>query len=295
MSVTNFIPQVWAARVLVNLKNALVFASPQVVNRDWEGEINDVGDTVRINMIGAVQVGDYARNADMDSPQELIDSQTSLTIDQSKYFNFQVDDADALQVRGNLMDQAMQEAAYAIRNTIDQHVATRMVAGVATTNQYNGGAVVPVGAYGTDNRPYDMIVRLSVMLDEHNVPGDNRFVIVPPWFAGDLRLDDRFVSYGTPENRQTLLNGRIGQASGFEILSSNNIVRTGSSSEEYYIVAGHPMATTFAEQVTRVEGYRMERRFADGVKGLTLYGVRVLRPTVLALLKAKPGVATPGS
>ena len=78
-------------------------------------------------------------------------------------------------------------------------------------------------------------------------------------------------------------------------MSSNNVPRSGASNEEYNIIAGHPMATTFAEQVTKVEAYRMEKRFADGVKGLAIYGCRVLRPTVLALLKAKPGVASPGS
>lgn len=295
MSIENFIPTIWSARMLVNLKNALVYASDLTVNRDWEGEIREVGDTVRINSIGAVTISDYTKNVDMASPQELFDATTTFTVNQQKSFNFQVDDLDALQQKPKVMDTAMSEAAYAMRSTIDSYVANGMVNGVASANKYNSGSAVAIGAYGTDTRPYDLIVKLGVILTENNVPGAGRWVIVPPWVTGALLLDDRFVSFGTDANRNTLLNGRIGRAAGFDIFESNNVPRSGSSSEEYTIVAGHRMATTFAEKLTKVEAYRPEKRFSDAVKGLALYGAKVVRPTVLASVKVTVGTQTPGS
>src|SRR5688572_31340497 len=97
MSLENFIPEVWSARLLVNLYNTLVYGNPRLINTDYEGESRNMGDTVRINSIGAVTVGDYTKNTDMAAPQTLSDAQTTLTITQQKYFNFQVDDIDKFQ------------------------------------------------------------------------------------------------------------------------------------------------------------------------------------------------------
>src|SRR5690349_10382828 len=114
MALENFIPEIWSARLLVNLYNSLVYGQQGVVNTDYEGEIQTAGDTVRINSIGAVTVGDYTKNTDIGAPQTMSDAQSTLTITQQKYFNFQVDDIDQIQQSPKMMNDAMREAAYAL-------------------------------------------------------------------------------------------------------------------------------------------------------------------------------------
>src|SRR5690606_8916937 len=106
---------------------------------------------------------------------------------------------------------------------------------------------------------------------------------IPPWIEGALLKDDRSVSFGTTANMQNLMNGEFGRVAGFRVLKSNNVP---VSNDVYKVIAGHRMAWSFAEQVRKVEAYRPERRCADAVKGLHLYGANVTRPNCLALLNA---------
>lgn len=122
MSLENFIPEVWSARLLVNLYNTLVYGNPALINTDYEGEIRSQGDTVRIGSIGTVTVGDYSKNTDITAPQTLSDAQSTLTITQQKYFNFQIDDVDKAQQNPKVMGDAMREAAYALANTADKFI-----------------------------------------------------------------------------------------------------------------------------------------------------------------------------
>lgn len=280
MALNNFIPSVWAARLLDNLRKNLVYAQDGVVNRDYEGEIRDAGDSVRINAIGPVTVATYTKNTDINPPEVLQDAQTVLVIDQAKYFNFAVDDVDRVQQRPQLMDAAMAEAAYALRDDLDQYVAG-LYTQIAVSNML-GSDTSPITPTATT--AYELLVDLGVMLDDAKVPRANRFVVVPPWYHGLLLKDDRFVRAGTPTTDQVIRNGEVGQAAGFRVLISHNVPNTLGT--KYKIIAGHPMAWSVAEQINKVEAYRPERRFADAVKGLHLYGAKVLRPTALALLTA---------
>ena len=110
MSVTNFIPTIWSARLLAHLDNVHVYA--KLVNRDYEGEIKNFGDTVKINQIGDIAIKDYTKGTDIADPDDLDGSQTTLTINQAKYFNFAIDDVDNAQTNPKLMDEAMKRAAY---------------------------------------------------------------------------------------------------------------------------------------------------------------------------------------
>lgn len=280
MTLANFIPEVWSARLLANLHKSHVYGQAGVINRDYEGEITDVGDTVRINAIGPVTISTYTKNSNMSSPETLTDAQTALTISQAKYFNFQIDDVDKAQQKPKVMDAAMGEAAYALSDTSDQYIAT-LYSDVATANAVgtDGVPIVP-----TSVTAYEYLVDLGVLLDENNVPSEGRWCIIPPWFHGRLLKDDRFVAAGTPTTDSTLRNGMVGQAAGFAVYKSNNVPNT--SGTLYKILAGHPMAWSFVEQVRKIEGYRPELRFADAVKGLHLYGAKVVRPNALALLTA---------
>lgn len=278
MALNNFIPTVWSARLLANLHKALVYGQTGVVNRDYEGEIQDVGDSVRINAIGPVAVGNYTKNTNMGGPETLNDAQTSLLIDQSKYFNFQVDDVDRVQQKPKVMDEAMREAAYALADVLDGAIAG--LHGDASADNLVGSTGTPKTiSLATD--AYEYLVDLGVALDQSNVPSQSRWVVVPPWFHGLLLKDDRFVGVGSLRSDQVLANGQIGEAAGFRVLKSNNVKY---STADFKIMAGYPGAITLAEQIRKVEAYRPELRFADAVKGLHLYGVKVVRPSGLAVL-----------
>jgi len=281
LSVVNFIPEVWIARLLFNIHNALVFAQPSIVNRDYEGEIQQAGDTVRVSSIGPVTISDYVRNTDMAQPEELTDAQSTIVIDQAKYFNFHVDDVDALQAQPELMNAAMQQAAYGLAATIDKYIAALYTDAAGSV----GTAGAPVAP--TNTTAYEYLVDLSVKLDEQNAPEVGRWAVVPPWYEGLLLKDARFVQSGQGGSEDRLRNGMIGRAAGFDILKSNNVSSTGvGSGSTYRILGGVNNGITLAEQMRKVEAYRPERRFADAIKGLHLWGAKTLFPQFLAVLYA---------
>ena len=275
MSVDRFVPSLWAATLLENLNDAHVAVN--LCNRNYEGDISQSGDTVRITSIGRVTIDNYVKNSTSISPETLDDSQQVLTIDQAKYFAFQVDDVDARQVRddGALMDVAMRDAAWGLGDAADTSVLSAMQSQGATGNAL--GALT-IGTSNVD--AYENIVDLAVKLDENNVPRQGRWCIIPPWYHGWLQKNANFVSYGTQANREDLENGIIGAAAGMRIVVSNNL--PSASTGRNYVIAGHEMGVTYAEQINSVEAYRQESAFSDAVKGLHLYGYKITRPYVLA-------------
>ena len=279
MALDNFIPKVWSALILQNLRKSLVYGQPGVINRDYEGEISQYGDTVHIHNIGPVTIGDYTKNTNISDPETLTDDRRSLVIDQAKYFNFQVDDIDQAQQRPKVMEEAMSEAAYGLSDAADQYIASL----------YTG--VDPANTIGSDETPevvdkdnvYDYLVDLAVLLDDAKIPRTGRWIIVPPWVHGLLQKNDLF-THATASGDDVIQNGVVGRAAGFTVLVSHNVPHT--SGEKYKIIAGHPMAWTYAEQINNVEAYRPEKRFADAVKGLHLYGAKLVRPEGIAVLTA---------
>lgn len=279
MSVTNFIPTIWSARLLRHLDKKHVYAN--LLNRDYEGEIKNFGDTVKINQIGDVEIKDYTRGTDIAEPDDLSGEQLMLTIDQAKYFNFSVDDVDNAQTNPKLMDKAMQRAGYGMNDVTDQFAANLLYVGADTAN-----------ALGTDESPivptaddaYDALVDLSTLLTESNVPMDGRWAVIPAWYHGLLLKDKRFVGNGTDYNKAILEGGEVGVAAGFRILLSNNVPNT--TGTKYKIIAGTNEAGSYAEQILKTEAYRPEKRFSDAIKGLHVYGAKVLQPKCIAVLTA---------
>lgn len=279
MSVTNFIPTIWSARLLRHLDKKHVYAN--LLNRDYEGEIKNFGDTVKINQIGDVTIKNYQKSTDIEAPEELSGEQLMLTIDQAKYFNFGIDDVDAAQVNPKLMDKAMMRAAYGMNDVTDQFAANLLYTGTDAGN-----------VLGTDDSPivptaddaYDALVDMSTLLTEANVPMEGRWVVVPAWYHGLLLKDKRFVGNGTDYNKAILEGGEVGVAAGFRVSLSNNVPNT--SGAKYKIIAGTNEAGSYAEQILKTEAYRPEKRFSDAVKGLHVYGAKVLQPKCLAVLTA---------
>ena len=131
---------------------------------------------------------------------------------------------------------------------------------------------------------YEYLVDLGVRLDEANAPIDGRFVVVPAWFHGLLLKDERFTRTGSARADAALANGEVGEAAGFTILKSNNVPNTAGA--KYKILAGHASATAYVEQVVDLQTYKPEKRFGDAVKGLHVYGAKVIRADSLAMLTA---------
>lgn len=285
MAVTTFIPELWSARLLYALEKAHV--ATNLVNRNYEGEISNHGDTVHINTIGAITVKSYTKNTDIDAPETLTTTDQALAIDQAKYFNFQVDDVDKVQAAGELVDTAMGRAAYALADVSDAYLFGVIAAGAAAGNTI-GSAAVPVAL--TASNVYENIVKLKTKLDKANVPNTGRTIVVPPDVHSLLLLDDRFAKSTATAGQEALINGLVGRIAGFDVYMSNN-VKTGTGTDTgktpyFEITAQITDATTYAEQIIKTEAYRMESRFADAVKGLHVYGAKVTDGTKIAKILA---------
>jgi hypothetical protein len=289
MAVSNFIPTIWSARILSNLQKTQVFAG--LCNRDYQGEITNFGDTVKIGGIGAISVSPYTKNSTSLSWATLTDATQSLVIDQSQYFAFKVDDVDAVQVNVNLIDEAMKEAAYAISDLIDAKVAS-LYADAATANKLgaDGASAKTIGYGSSELDPYKTLVNMGVLLSNANIPQSGRWAVVPPWFAGMLRKSSTFVANPAGVTGQSMVNGFVSRIAGFDIYESNNVTNDAQSTKTWRIMLGTRDAISLAVQKQpTMEAIRLQDSFSDGVRGLLLYGVKVVRPAALSVLFAKEG------
>ncbi|WP_448319237.1 P22 phage major capsid protein family protein [Streptomyces sp. CO7] len=277
MALDNFIPELWAREALFHLDKRLVWAQTGVVNRDYEGEIAQQGDTVHINRLGPVTVGTYTKNTPISDPEVLTSDQRNLVIDQAKYFNFMIDDIDAAQVTPKLMGPAMERASYGLAKVVDSYVASLAVAGADAANIVGGTTAVDLSASGA---VYEQLVDMGTLLDNQDVPEGQRWLIAPPAFVNALSKDQRFNAHSGQSAEDIRRNGFHGEAAGFYIMKSTN-------SAANTAVMGTPQAISFAAQIPpgTMEPYRPEKYFADAVKGLTLYGGKVIEPKALAVLK----------
>lgn len=273
MSVQNFIPTIWSARLNESFKKNLVYGN--VVNHDYEGEIKGQGSTVKINSIGAVTIGNYDKSKGIGNPEELDSTQKNLVIDQAKYFNFQVDDVDKAQANVNLLDGGIVEASYGLANVVDQYIAgfyTEVKAGHTIGDDTT--PIVP-----TKDTAYDLLVDLGVILDENDVPEGDRFVVVPAWYYGLLVKDPRYT-----KDANVMRTGFVGNIDNMAVYKSNNVPHTAGA--KYKIIAGHKSAISFAGQVHSMEAYRPEKQFSDALKGLQVFGAKCIKPEALAVLTA---------
>ncbi len=279
MALTNSQVTVFAAELQSSLKKALVFAGPTAVNRNYEGQIRDVGDSVRIRSISRPTIAAYTKNSTVITPETLTDAERTLLIDQANYFAFEVDDVDMAQVQngGGLMTEAALESAYGLADTADLYVAG-LYTGADTANKITTTAITTAALAVTG------LVNLKVKLDNANVPNVGRYVIVPPWYAGLLVQSTSFMSVADSGTSETLRNGVIGRAFGFDVMVSNNVTLV--TGDDYLVCAGYTGAITFATQINKVESYRPENSFSDAMKGLNLFGAKLVRPSGIATLTA---------
>jgi hypothetical protein len=289
--------------ILAAEKKALVFGGPGIVNDDYEGEISGPGTTVHITQFGDPEISDYAPNESI-SYQELDDAGQELLIDQRKYFAFTIDDVDKRQAAGDMQAYLEDRAAYKLADTADQFVAG-LYTGCAQANILlgadnstsslaaagGGNELAPLPYGGSSTNPADfylkIVLPLKVKLDESYVPKKGRYLVVPPWAEALLEQTQSFVSVATVAQQEVFTEGLIGRVSGFDVYTSNNSVEFDQANNGWTVQAGHPMAITFAEQIVQTEALRLQTTFADAVRGLHVYGGRLVRPDHIAIAGVK--------
>ena len=217
--------------------------------------------------------------ADM-TPEDIDDATQSLALDQKQSFNFYLDDVERAQAvsGGAIMQAAIDRASYGLANVMDTYILAAMGAAASATAPDHQVAEATIN---TAAGAYDALVAWQVLLDTANIPQESRFCVVTPAFYGLILKDSRFVGAGDVASAETRANGLVGRAAGLELFKSNNLPAGPGAGAGTLMIAGSRYATTLAEQVRSVEAYRVEKKFADGVKGLHVYGARVTRPTGL--------------
>jgi len=260
MAITNFIPQVWSARLQENLKHALVFGN--LCNHNYEGEISQWGDTVHINTLNDITVKPYTPGVDIADPEQLSGSDVTLTIDHGSYYNFFINDVDATQARADLMDEAMKNAAYRLAVDAEKYILNVIKEGAGTKLTMPLPVEDPTALY-------PILLQIKTNMDANGVPRFGRKLVVGPTVEALLLLDNRFVT-GSSDANTRMEEGVVARAAGFDIYVSHDL--------ELEIIAMVPEAVTFANQITKVDAYRPEKGFCDGVKGLCLSGAKVVIP-----------------
>lgn len=271
MAITNFIPTIWSETLYSELNKN--FVAVNHCNRDFEGDIKSKGSVVNICGVGDITVKDYTANTDMSTPQELDDTVTKLEIDRAKFFNFQIDDVNKAQASPKLMEAAMKKAAEAIANEADKYIFS-LYSQAGKTIDSTPSEATPL---------FNTILQARELLYENNV-GDNTelFLEVSPKIASFLLRDKVNTAY---MNTDALESGYLGSIFGCKIFVCNNVeVGHENGSEVHHCILRTKRAIAFADQLSEVEAYRPEKRFADAVKGLHLYGAKVVYPNEMVCL-----------
>ena len=265
MAITQFIPTVWSETLLRALDRTYVGVAH--CNRDFEGEIKEKGSSVKICGFYPISVANYTKDSNMSNPQSLTDITRELNIDQAKYFNFQIDDIDRTQASPHLMDMAMKSAADSLANAADKYVFSLYnQAGTTLTSDTTAGDDI-----------LDIFLQTRTKLLKNGVAdaSDIVYEITPEvselLFRANVQLSN--------DNGELLKQGYIGKILGSDVFVSNNITITPDYEGTYHhCIARSKRAIAFAEQLSEINAYRPELRFADAVKGLHLYGAKTIFP-----------------
>lgn len=306
-----FIPTLWSAKLNAKFYAATVFG--EIANTNWEGEIKGMGDKVIINNIPDIAIQTYQPGAGL-SYQAPSPSVIEMQVDKGKYFAFHVNDLLALQSQPKLLDMFSNDAGMQMKISIDSNVIYRNFGGAAAANKgATAGAKSGGFNLGTEGSPYqlasgassaiDLITSLAAVLDEQNVPETDRFLLISPVDRQALMKSNLQQAYLTGDSQSILRNGKIGMIDRFTVYVTNqlpkvganatlwvsgdgsesDIVATTNANKRRAIIAGHKSALTFAAQMTKMETVRNPHDFGDYVRGVNVYGYKVVKPEALAL------------
>jgi hypothetical protein len=287
----NFIPEIWSGKLIENFYDSTVLAA--ISNTDYEGEIRNQGDTVNIRTQPNITIREYVKGQNLvvenpDAPK------LQLVIDKGEYFSCVEDDIDRVQSDIKLMDMWSKDASEQMKIKIDQRVLTDMLPGIGALNKgatagqqsaaFNLGTtgapltVTKDGAGGTTS-VVDLIVDMGTVLDEANVPESDRFLVIPARMAGLIKKSELKDASLTGDSTTPIRNGRLGMIDRFTLYVSHNLnVSSGKTS----LIAGHKMGFTFASQMTEMETLRAQSTFGNIIRGLQVYGYKVVKPEALS-------------
>ena len=299
LSGTGYIPEIWSGKLIEKFYASTVLAA--ISNTDYEGDIKAHGDKVHIRTKPTITIRAYLADAalELERPQG---NQVILNIDQGQYFNTILDDVMKVQSDINLMSMWSDDAAEQMKIVIDRAVLLGILnqATAVTNRGVTAGAItaaINLGATTTSlvivtNSPtggevdvLDMMMRLGQTLDEQNIPETGRWIVMPTWLAAMVKRSELRQAYLSGDSVSMMRNGRLGMVDRFTLYTSNLLpfgVAAGLVSTEYVVYAGHSHALTFASQMTQMETLRSELTFGQVMRGLQVYGYKVLDGTALA-------------
>ena len=283
----NFIPEIWSGKLIENFYDATVLSA--ISNTDYEGEIRNMGDTVNIRTTPEITIQTYVKGQTLsvENPDK---AKLQLVIDKGEYFACVEDDVDQVQTDMNLMDMWSKDASERMKIKIDQRVLADVLTGVHASNKgQTAGAIsgnIDLGVAGTPealttSNVIGKIVDMGTVLDEANCPEQNRFLVIPAKMAGLIKQSDLKDASITGDGSTPLRNGRLGMIDRFTVYVSHNLVKSGN---EFSVIGGHTMGFTFASQMTNMETIRSETTFGNIIRGLQVYGYKVVKPEALATM-----------
>ena len=269
MALDNFIPAIWSANIHQALENNLV--AVRLANRSYEGEIRNAGDRVKINMFSDPTIATYTKNSTAITPENLSATQRELIVDRSYYFAFEVDDVDAAQANMGLIAEPLRRAGYSLANTADAYVLGLYAQALMAQNS----AATPVDLVSTNVE--EEILAIGETMSLAGLPYEGRFLIVAPWVVTKMVLAGLTTKTA---NDAMWTNGLVDRILGFNVFMSQNVYTTSSTTWAGTAnIAGITNESIgYAEQIVKVEAYRPESAFSDAVKGLHLYGAKIMRP-----------------
>ena len=285
----NFIPEIWSGKLIENFYDATVLAA--ISNTNYEGEIRSMGDTVNIRTTPEITIQTYVKGQTLtvEQPDK---PKLQLLIDKGEYFACVEDDVDEVQADVNMMDQWSKDASERMKIKIDQRVLTDILPDVSAQNKgKTAGRIsgdIDLGASGgsdpiaiTSSNVIGKIIDMGTVLDEANCPEGDRFLVIPAKMAGLIKQSDLKDASITGDGNTPLRNGRLGMIDRFTLYVSHNLNKNGS---EFSVIGGHNMGFTFASQMTNMETIRSETTFGNIIRGLQVYGYKVVKPEALSTM-----------
>ena len=284
MAYDNFIPEVWSETILHELDRLCIFAED--CNRQYEGDVKNKGDTVHILGAAKPTIKKLARTAassEIDTPEELGGTDDILTVEQIAYFNYLVGDIDKAQAVNGLMESLSKETSEGLANEIDQYIASFAVDESVTA--LNGTTPVKVtDTKGDAGYVLSVLDKAIQTLYENDVnPSTEIVVTVSPRFY--MLFRSAYVDRST-DNAGIMKNGKVGMYGNVTVKMSNNVHTTDSGATDNIMIRTK-RAIAFVNPLTHTEPYRPERKFADAVKGFTLYDAKVVRPKEIININVK--------
>lgn len=279
----NWVPEIFSQKVQKFFRTASV--AEMITNTDYAGDISGFGDKVNIIKEPVVTVSSYARGQKLNI-QDLADDEVELQIDQSNAFAFKVDDIEERQSHVNWQSLAAGSGGYALKDTFDENILDYMQSNVNSARTYGStGTPIDCGFSAGEVDPLNIMSRLQRLLDDQDVPEENRWFVAAPIFW-EVMADSNSKLLPvevTGDAKSPLRNGKVsnGLIRGFECYKTTNAPN--SSTTWYAAMAGHKSAVCTASQIGKTEVIRSQDSFADIVRGMHLFGRKLLRTEALAL------------